>query len=61
MTLDLIRLGGQPEAWEHTAQARPTEAAVASEHLPINFGDFQSSAELTYPARVSGGSPRPYS
>lgn len=39
------------------AQAGGGVAAVRSEMLRLNFGDFQSRAELTYPAGAAGGSP----
>ena len=44
------------------APVRPVHAGggvttVRSEMLRLNFGDFQSRAELTYPAGAAGGSP----
>ena len=39
------------------AQAGGAVAAVRSEMLRLNFGDFQSRAELTYPAGTASGSP----
>ncbi len=41
----------------HPAQAGGVTAAVRSEMLRLNFGDFQSRAELTYPASAARGSP----
>jgi len=53
-TLVMLVFGASPL---RPAQAGPGGAAVRSEMLRLTFGDFRSSAELTYPAGVVGGSP----
>ncbi len=43
--------------WSPAARAAPAHTGVSVEDFTLNFGDFTSKAELSYPSDARGGSP----